>query len=222
MLVIKDLKKTFENHNQKVNVLNGISLHIHKGDMVGIMGPSGSGKSTLLHIMGCLDKPSDGTYQIEGTDVAFLSDSQAARLRNKKFGFVHQNFMLLEEESVLENVSIPLLFSDKSLKYIDKIALETLDRLNMIKYIDKKVCTLSSGEKQRVAIARAMVNQPDIILADEPTGALDKSNTEQIMECFKRLNEDGKTVVVITHDMQVASYCRQRYDIIDGKLYKGK
>ncbi len=218
MVVMKAVTKAFKNGNQLTNVLNGISLEIHSGDMISIMGPSGSGKSTLLHILGGLDKPTSGLYQIDGKEVSTLTDKELAKLRNRRFGFIHQNFMLLEEESVLENVSVPLLFGDKPLKHIDRIAIETLEQLGMTTFIEKKVNTLSGGEKQRVAIARAIVHQPDIILADEPTGALDQKNTEKIMEHFIKLNKKGKTILIITHDPQVASQCKQQFKMIDGQL----
>ena len=218
MIVMKDVTKTFKNGNHIVNVLNGITLEINRGDMISIMGPSGSGKSTLLHILGGLDKPTSGFYQIDDKEITALSDKEMAKLRNQRFGFVHQNFVLMEEESVLENVSVPLLFSDTPLKQVDRIALEMLDQFGMTKLMDKKVRTLSGGEKQRVAIARAMVARPDIILADEPTGALDQENTEKIMECFLRLNKEGKTIILITHDPQVAMQCKQQYKMVDGKL----
>lgn len=220
MIVMKDVTKTFETRNHTINVLNGISFEIHSGDMISIMGPSGSGKSTLLHILGGLDSPTSGSYQIDGKEVSTLSDKALAKLRNQRFGFVHQHFVLMEEESALENVSVPLLFSDTPFKQVDRIAIEMLEQFGMTELMDKKVCTLSGGEKQRVAIARAIVAEPDIILADEPTGALDQENTEKIMEYFLRLNKEGKTIVIITHDPQVAAKCKQQYKMANGQLLR--
>lgn len=222
MIVMKDVTKTFENGKHTVNVLNGISFEIHSGDMISIIGPSGSGKSTLLHILGGLDVPTSGSYQIDGKEVSTLSDRELAKLRNQRFGFVHQHFVLMEEESALENVSVPLLFSDTPFKQIDRIALEMLEQFGITELMDKKVCTLSGGEKQRVAIARAIVAEPDIILADEPTGALDQENTEKIMESFLRLNKEGKTIIIITHDPQVATKCKIQYKMENGQLMRIK
>lgn len=219
MLILQDITRNFRNNKNTVTVLNGISLDVKKGDMISIMGPSGSGKSTLLHIIGCLDSPTTGSYQLNGMDVASLSDKERAKIRNKVFGFVLQQFALIEEESALENVTTPLLFSSTNFFRIDKKAEDMLNLLNIESLSDKKVKTLSGGEKQRVAIARALVNNPDVILADEPTGSLDSKTTHQIMELLTALNKEGKTIIIITHDPDVAKCCPLRYHINDGKLY---
>lgn len=218
MLKLTDVTKTFHTQSHEIKVLHGITLDINKGDMVSIMGPSGSGKTTLLHIMGCLSLPTEGVYQLDEKDVSLLSDKELAQIRNQRFGFIHQNFALIDDESCLENVSVPLLFSNSPIKDVDRIALKMLERFNMGNLMNKKVRTLSGGEKQRVAIARAMVNEPDIILADEPTGSLDRKATVEIMECFTELNKLGKTIIIITHDEQVAACCKRRYKMVDGRL----
>lgn len=219
MINLENITRNFENNKNTITALNGISLNVKKGDMISIMGPSGSGKSTLLHIIGCLDTPTTGSYQLNSTDVTLFSDKERAKIRNKVFGFVLQQFALIEEETALENVAIPLLFSKTSLLKIEKKAKDMLKLLNIDSLSEKKVKTLSGGEKQRVAIARALVNNPDIILADEPTGALDSKTTQHIMELFTTLNKNGKTIIIITHDPEVAKSCPLRYHIIDGKLY---
>lgn len=218
MLLLKDITRVFVNNKNETSVLNGVSLHVEKGAMVSIMGPSGSGKSTLLHILGCLDKPTAGSYRLNGVEVGKLSDRERARIRNKLFGFVLQQFALIEDESVLENVSVPLMFSDTKFFAVGKMAEDMLKLLHIEQLSDKKVKTLSGGEKQRTAIARALVNSPDIILADEPTGALDSQTTRQIMELFMDLNRQGKTIIIITHDPAVAQCCPLRYQMVDGKL----
>lgn len=218
MLILNDITRVFGSNKNETSVLNGVSLHVKKGEMIGIMGPSGSGKSTLLHIIGCLDKQTSGSYQLDGVEVGTLSDQERARIRNKVFGFVMQQFALIEDETVLENVSIPLIFGGTKFFSIDRTAEDMLKRLHIDHLADKKVKTLSGGEKQRAAIARALVNDPDIILADEPTGALDSKTTQQIMELFLDLNQQGKTIIIITHDPAVAKCCPFKYHIIDGTL----
>lgn len=218
MLILENITRSFINGKSTTMALNGVSLNIEKGTMISIMGPSGSGKSTLLHIIGCLDAPSSGSYRLNGADVDALSDKGRAKIRNKVFGFVLQQFALIEEETVLENVAVPLMFSNTSFFKIDKYAENMLKLLHIESLAEKKVKTLSGGEKQRVAIARALINNPDIILADEPTGSLDSKTTHQIMDLFVNLNKEGKTIIIITHDPDVAKYCPLRYHIMDGKL----
>lgn len=219
MLILENVTRIFDNNKNTTTALNGVSLNVEKGDMISIMGPSGSGKSTLLYIIGCLDTPTTGLYQLNGTDVFSLSDKERAKIRNKVFGFVLQQFALIEEETALENVATPLMFGKTNFSKIDKIAEDMLKLLDIDSLSEKKVKTLSGGEKQRVAIARALVNNPDIILADEPTGSLDSKTTLQIMELFTNLNKNGKTIIIITHDPEVAKSCPLRYHIMDGKLY---
>lgn len=199
-------------------VLKDANLSIDKGEMVAIKGSSGAGKSTLLHIIGCLDKPTSGSYLLNGQNVSQLSLSQLAEIRNASFGFVMQHFALIEEDSALQNVATPLLFAKARRSQMDARAMEQLRNVGMEQMANKRIATLSGGEKQRVAIARAMVNNPEIILADEPTGALDRANTEKIVQLFQQLNEKGKTIIIVTHDDFVAQSCRRIVTIADGVI----
>lgn len=199
-------------------VLKDANLSIDKGEMVAIKGSSGAGKSTLLHIIGCLDKPTSGSYLLNGQNVSQLSLSKLAEIRNASFGFVMQHFALIEEDSALQNVATPLLFAKTRKSQMDARAMEQLRNVGMEQMANKRIATLSGGEKQRVAIARAMVNNPEIILADEPTGALDRANTEKIVQLFQQLNEKGKTIIIVTHDEFVAQSCRRIVTIADGVI----
>ena len=199
-------------------VLKDANLSIDKGEMVAIKGSSGAGKSTLLLIIGCLDKPTSGSYLLNGQDVSQLSLSKLAEIRNASFGFVMQHFALIEEDNALQNVATPLLFAKARRSQMDARAMEQLRNVGMEQMANKRIATLSGGEKQRVAIARAMVNNPEIILADEPTGALDRANTEKIVQLFQQLNEKGKTIIIVTHDDFVAQSCRRIVTIADGVI----
>lgn len=199
-------------------VLKDANLSIDKGEMVAIKGSSGAGKSTLLHIIGCLDKPTSGSYLLNGQDVSQLSLPKLAEIRNASFGFVMQHFALIEEDNALQNVATPLLFAKARRSQMDARAMEQLRNVGMEQMANKRIATLSGGEKQRVAIARAMVNNPEIILADEPTGALDRANTEKIVQLFQQLNEKGKTIIIVTHDDFVAQSCRRIVTIADGVI----
>ena len=199
-------------------VLKDANLSIDKGEMVAIKGSSGAGKSTLLHIIGCLDKPTSGSYLLNGQDVSQLSLSKLAEIRNASFGFVMQHFALIEEDNALQNVATPLLFAKARRSQMDARAMEQLRNVGMEQMANTRIATLSGGEKQRVAIARAMVNNPEIILADEPTGALDRANTEKIVQLFQQLNEKGKTIIIVTHDDFVAQSCRRIVTIADGVI----
>lgn len=199
-------------------VLKDANLSIDKGEMVAIKGSSGAGKSTLLHIIGCLDKPTSGSYLLNGQDVSQLSLSKLAEIRNASFWFVMQHFALIEEDNALQNVATPLLFAKARRSQMDARAMEQLRNVGMEQMANKRIATLSGGEKQRVAIARAMVNNPEIILADEPTGALDRANTEKIVQLFQQLNEKGKTIIIVTHDDFVAQSCRRIVTIADGVI----
>jgi len=214
------IKKIFKAHRNSAmyKILNGIDLFIEKGEMVAVKGSSGAGKSTLLHILGCLDKPTSGVYKLEGVDVASESSDRLSKIRNKKFGFVMQHFALVEDDDVLQNVAIPLLFCNTSFSLIDALAMERLHQLGIESLARQKVSKLSGGEKQRVAIARALVNQPEIILADEPTGALDKENSIMIMNIFKDLNTQGKTIIIVTHEEFIANSCDRTITISDGRI----
>ncbi len=198
--------------------LEDINLEIDEGELVSIIGESGSGKSTLLHILGCLDKPTEGELYIDGSKVSFASAKNIAAIRNSKIGFVLQDFGLILGETVLENVLVPLLFCESSLVKMKRQALNTLDLLGIKNLANKKANQLSGGQKQRVAIARALVNDPDIILADEPTGSLDSKTSSEIIKILFELNDKGKTVVIVTHDKGIALQCKRIIEISDGKL----
>ena len=216
-IVIKDLVKIY-NYNKKneFKALNGVSLEIKDGEMVAIIGKSGSGKSTLLNILAGISEYNSGSYKVDGEEISEMKEKQIADFRNKKVGLVMQDFALIEGYSVLENVMIPLIIAkDKNQKEKAKDAIRNVDLINLK---DKKVVELSGGQKQRIAIARAMVNNPSIILADEPTGALDSKTSKEIMELFKKLNEQGKTVIIVTHDLEIADSCERTIEIVDGNI----
>lgn len=219
MITLKNIIKIY--NPKKANefeALHGVSCEIQDGEMVAVIGKSGAGKSTLLHILACIDSYQKGEYTIDGTLVKNLSERQYAKIRNEKIGMVMQDFALVEDFSALENVMIPLNFSKKKIKDKKEKALAALNSVG-IKDLAKKPCNkLSGGQKQRVAIARAIVNEPTMILADEPTGALDTKTSEEIMELFKSLNHLGKTIVIVTHDPKVAEQCDRIVEISDGNI----
>lgn len=220
LIALKGISKSYQaSHGAPpYQVLKDANLSIDKGEMVAIKGSSGAGKSTLLHIIGCLDKPTSGSYLLNGQNVSQLSLSKLAEIRNASFGFVMQHFALIEEDNALQNVATPLLFAKARRSQMDARAMEQLRNVGMEQMENKRIATLSGGEKQRVAIARAMVNNPEIILADEPTGALDRANTEKIVQLFQQLNEKGKTIIIVTHDDFVAQSCRRIVTIADGVI----
>lgn len=198
--------------------LKGVSLKIEDGEMVAITGKSGAGKSTLLHILACIDDYQDGEYKIDRLLVKNLSESMSARIRNEKIGMVMQDFALVDDFSAIENVMLPLEFARKKKGNLKQKAMVALNAVNMEEFAQKPVNKLSGGQKQRVAIARAIVNSPSVILADEPTGALDTKTSEEIMEVFKTLNRGGKTVIIVTHDPKVAEECGRTIEISDGNV----
>ena len=219
MIKLNDIVKIY--NPKKANefeALHGISCEIQDGEMVAIIGKSGAGKSTLLHILACIDSYQDGEYIIDNTIVKNLSEKQYAKIRNEKIGMVMQNFALVEDFTAIENVMIPLSFSKRKLKNKKERAIEALKTVG-IDDLAKKPCNkLSGGQKQRVAIARAIVNDPSMILADEPTGALDTKTSAEIMELFKSLNAQGKTIIIVTHDPKIAEQCDRIIEISDGKI----
>ena len=219
MITLTNIKKVY--NPKKANefeALHGVSSEIRDGELVAIIGKSGAGKSTLLHILACIDSYQDGEYKIDDTLVKGLSERKYARIRNEKIGMVMQDFALVEDFTALENVMIPLSFSKKKIKGKKEKALAALRSVG-IEELAKKPCNkLSGGQKQRVAIARAIVNEPSMILADEPTGALDTKTSGEIMELFKSLNEQGRTVVIVTHDPKVAEQCNRIIEISDGRI----
>ena len=218
MLKLKNIHKSYQQGSQGFPILKGIDLHVKEGDFLAIMGPSGSGKSTLMNIIGCLDKASAGSYHIEGTDVSDLSDNQLSDLRNQKIGFVFQNFNLMPKLTACQNVELPLTYMKVPKKERRERALEMLRLVGLEERSDFKPMELSGGQKQRVAIARALVTNPSFILGDEPTGALDTKTSVQIMELFKQFNEQGKTIVIITHEPEVAQLCKQTVVLRDGNI----
>ena len=218
MLKLKDIHKSYQQGSQEFPILKGIDLHVKEGDFLAIMGPSGSGKSTLMNIIGCLDKASSGTYHIEGTDVSELSDNQLSDLRNQKIGFVFQNFNLMPKLTACQNVELPLTYMKIPKKERRERALEMLRLVGLEERSDFKPMELSGGQKQRVAIARALVTNPSFILGDEPTGALDTKTSVQIMDLFKQFNDEGKTIVIITHEPEVAQLCKETVILRDGNI----
>jgi putative ABC transport system ATP-binding protein len=213
-----DLRKTYILGETTVHALDGINCSIAEGEMVAITGPSGSGKSTLMHILGCLDTPDDGKYFLAGENVAKMTKDQLAHVRNRRIGFVFQSFNLLPRMSALQNVELPLLYSGaKKPRELAKNALETVGLKDRMHHEPNQ---LSGGQRQRVAVARAIVTNPSMILADEPTGNLDSKTGDEILALFKQLNSEGRTVIVVTHDRFVASYCGRQISILDGRIQK--
>ena len=204
-----------------VPALNDVSLTVNEGEYVAIMGPSGSGKSTLMNVIGCLDKPTSGEYFFEDMDVLKLKDRQMSDLRLNSIGFVFQSFYLMNEENAIENVALPLSYAGVKKKERERRAIEALSRVGLADRVKFRPDQLSGGQKQRVAIARAIVNNPKVLLADEPTGALDQKSGAAIMDLFQKLNDEGTTIIMITHDSNIASHAKKNYRIVDGKLYSG-
>ena len=218
LLNLRHIYKDYQQEKLVVPVLKDVSLSVEEGEYVAIMGPSGSGKTTLMNIIGCLDLPTSGNYELSGQDVLACKDRELADVRLNSIGFVFQSFHLLPRESALENVALPLIYAGVKKADREKRAAAALERVGLADRVDFKPTQLSGGQKQRVAIARAMVNNPKILLADEPTGALDSKSGKQIMELFERLNEEGVTIVMITHDAKIASYAKRVIRIIDGEI----
>ena len=218
LLNLSHIYKDYQQEKLVVPVLKDVSLSVEEGEYVAIMGQSGSGKTTLMNIIGCLDLPTSGSYELSGQDVLACKDRELADVRLNSIGFVFQSFHLLPRESALENVALPLIYAGVKKADREKRAAAALERVGLADRVDFKPTQLSGGQKQRVAIARAMVNNPKILLADEPTGALDSKSGKQIMELFDRLNEEGVTIVMITHDAKIASYAKRVIRIIDGEI----
>jgi len=216
MIEIENVTKVYRMGKVEVYALRGVTLSIKQGEMVSIVGASGSGKSTLLNIIGCLDRPTSGRYFFDEADVSQLNDNQLAEMRNKKFGFVFQEYNLLSRSSALANVELPLVYSGSRDKH--KQAMEALERVGLGARANHKPTELSGGEQQRVAIARALVNNPALILADEPTGNLDTGSTAEIISIFRQLNREGITVVIVTHEADIAAQTQRTIHLLDGEI----
>ena len=222
ILEMHHIYKDYYPGNIVVPVLKDVNLNVEEGEYLAIMGPSGSGKSTLMNIIGCLDKPTKGDFKLDGLDILNLSENALADVRLKKLGFVFQNFQLLPRQTAVENVALPLIYAGVGKRERLKRAAAALDKVGLSDRINFVPNQLSGGQKQRVAIARAMVNQPKILLADEPTGALDSKSSAQVMDLFTTLNQEGVTVIMITHDSHVAGFAKRRVDIFDGEISEYK
>jgi len=218
MITMKNITKSYEMGAQAVHALRGVDLQIDEGEFVAIMGPSGSGKSTLMNLIGCLDVPTGGTYTLNGTDVSSLSDNEQARIRNQRIGFVFQQFNLLPRTSALKQVALPLMYAGIGRGQRNQQAKEALESVGLGDRLDHRPDELSGGQQQRVAIARALAVRPNIILADEPTGALDTQTGEEILDLFAELNAQGITVITITHDPEVAERAQRTIWIRDGLI----
>ncbi len=219
---LEEIWKTYRTGDIEVHAVRGVSLTIAAGEFVALMGASGSGKSTLMNTLGCLDRPTAGRYVLDGVDVSELGRNALADIRNQKLGFVFQGFNLLARTSALENVELPMLYAEKriSAKEMRRRALEALDLVGLAQRADHHPSQLSGGQQQRVAIARALVNQPRVLLADEPTGNLDSHTTIEVMDTFQKLNDQGITIVMVTHELDVAHYCKRNLIMRDGRLVR--
>ena len=215
---LSDIKKLYQIGDQEVAALNGIDLVIRRGEFAALIGPSGSGKSTLMNILGCLDRPTIGSYRLDGEEVAKLSDDELAITRNKKIGFVFQNFNLLSRISALENVALPLVYAGVSKKERLERAMHYLEAVGLGTRAMHQPNELSGGQRQRVAIARALVNDPHIVMADEPTGNLDTKSTHEIMGIFQKMHEDGRTIILVTHEPEIASCASRQLLVRDGVI----
>ena len=215
---VKNIKKAYTVGTQEVHALRGIDLSVEKGEFMAIMGPSGSGKTTLMNIIGCLDTPSSGSYELNGTSVSSLEDDELANIRNKEIGFVFQSFNLLAKNSTLDNVMLPLKYAGFNKNEAILKAKEVIERVGLIDRLDHTPAELSGGQQQRVAIARALVNNPSIIFADEPTGNLDSKTGHEVMGLFKELNSNGQTIILITHEDSIAQQSNRVITIMDGLI----
>lgn len=218
ILNMKNISKIYKMGSEKVIALNDINLTINKGAFLSVLGPSGSGKSTLMNIIGCLDTPTKGEYILSGQKVAGLDEKELARIRNKEIGFIFQSFQLLPRLTAIQNVELPLIYAGIKSSKRHEIAMEILAKVGLEDKINNLPTQLSGGQQQRVAIARAISTEPSILLADEPTGALDQETGIKILELFKALNEEGRTIIVITHDKNIAAYGNRILNIVDGKI----
>jgi putative ABC transport system ATP-binding protein len=220
LIETRDLWKTYVMGQEEIHALRGVSLQIQRGEYVAIMGPSGSGKSTLMNLVGCLDTPSKGSYLLNGKEVASMNDDELARIRNEEIGFVFQTFNLLPRATALHNVELPLIYAGMPAKDRQERAKQALDKVELSPRASHRPNELSGGQRQRVAIARALVNNPSILLADEPTGNLDSKTGNEIMGLFERLHSGGNTIVLVTHEADIAAYAHRVISIRDGQVEK--
>ena len=219
LIDIRDLYKIYnEGKESEVRALDGVSLQIDKGEFVAIVGQSGSGKSTMMNVLGCLDIPTYGEYHLDGTDIGSLSDKQLARIRNREIGFIFQGYNLIQELDALENVTLPLIYRGVSVFDREDMAMEALAKVGMDDRAHHRPSEMSGGQQQRVAIARAIATHPPIIMADEPTGALDSKTGRHVLEILRQLNREGSTIILITHDDGIAAQARRRVRLTDGKI----
>lgn len=218
LIETQDLWKTYAMGDEEIHALRGVSIQIERGEYVAIMGPSGSGKSTLMNLIGCLDTPSKGSYLLNGKQVSQMSDNELARIRNQEIGFVFQTFNLLPRATALKNVELPLVYGGVRAKEREERAREALEKVELTSRMSHRPNELSGGQRQRVAIARALVNNPSILLADEPTGNLDSKTGHEIMALFERLHKAGNTIVLVTHEADVAAFAYRTIQIRDGKV----
>jgi putative ABC transport system ATP-binding protein len=220
LIETRDLWKTYSMGDEDIHALRGVSIEIERGEYVAIMGPSGSGKSTLMNLIGCLDTPSKGSYLLNDKEVASMNDDELARIRNEEIGFVFQTFNLLPRATALHNVELPLVYAGVSGKVRQDRAKQALEKVELMSRASHRPNELSGGQRQRVAIARALVNNPSILLADEPTGNLDSKTGNEIMELFARLHEGGNTIILVTHESDIAAHAHRAIHIRDGQVEK--
>lgn len=218
ILNMQNINKTYELGGEELHILHDVNLKINSGEFLSILGPSGSGKSTMMNIIGCLDVPTSGTYLLSGNDIRDLDEVELAKIRNKEIGFVFQNFQLLPRMTALQNVELPLIYAGVSYSKRQERAKHILAQVGLSDRMKNLPSQLSGGQQQRVAIARALVTEPTILLADEPTGALDQKSGAQVMGLFEELNQDGRTIVMITHDIHIADRAKRVVHILDGRL----